>query len=109
MKTNIMKIFAIVALMIFVGAGVSLADGWKGDYGQRGNANGHFKPRAYQHCQHHVLPRPIYLEHRYYPVVVERHYYHEPVRYVAPAPIGFFFGMSVVDSGSAFSFGVSGR
>ena len=32
-----------------------------------------------------------------------------PVRYVAPAPSGFFFGMSVADAGSAFSFGVSGR
>jgi hypothetical protein len=41
--------------------------------------------------------------------VVERHYYQQPVRYVAPAPSGFFFGMSVADAGSAFSFGIGGR
>jgi hypothetical protein len=34
------------------------------------------------------------------------------VYYAAPAPpppSGFFFGMSVADAGSAFSFGMSGR
>jgi hypothetical protein len=40
---------------------------------------------------------------------VERHYYPAPVYYAAPAPSGFFFGMSVADAGSAFSFGLSGR
>ena len=36
MKINFLKILAIAALMIFIGAGVSLADGWKGDRGQSG-------------------------------------------------------------------------
>jgi hypothetical protein len=47
--------------------------------------------------------------HHYRQVVVERHYYTEPVYYATPAPSGFFFGMSVADAGSAFSFGLSGR
>jgi hypothetical protein len=108
MKSNFLKIFAITTLMIFIGAGVSLADGWKGDNGKRGHAYGRYKHRDYHHY-HYVPPRPVYVEHHYRPVVVERHYYPEPVYYAAPAPSGFFFGMSVADAGSAFSFGVSGR
>lgn len=42
MKADTLKIFAIAALMIFLGAGVSLADGWKGDHGKRGYAYGHY-------------------------------------------------------------------
>jgi len=38
MKTSIMKIFVIATFMIFVGTGVSKADGWKGDGGKRGYA-----------------------------------------------------------------------
>jgi hypothetical protein len=108
MKSNIMKIFAITTLMIFLGAGVSLADGWKGDRGKHGNAYGHYKQRDYHHY-HYALPRPVYVERHYRPVVVERHYYPAPTYYAAPAPSGFFFGMSVADAGSAFSFGMSGR
>jgi hypothetical protein len=108
MKTNILKIFAIVTLMIFVGAGVSLADGWKGDGGKRGYAYGHYKHGGYPHYQY-CAPRPVYVEHHYRPVVVERHYYQEPVYYAAPAPSGYFYGMSVMEPGMAFSFGVSGR
>jgi hypothetical protein len=103
-----MKIFAIAALVIFLGAGVSLADGWKGDRGKHGNAYGHYKQRDYHHY-HYAPPRPVYVERHYRPVVVERHYYPAPVYYAAPAPSGFFFGMSVADAGSAFSFGMSGR
>jgi hypothetical protein len=108
MKSNIMKIFAITTLMIFLGAGVSLADGWKGDRGKHGNAYGHYKQRDYHHY-HYAPPRPVYVERHYRPVVVERHYYPAPTYYAAPAPSGFFFGMSVADAGSAFSFGMSGR
>jgi len=108
MKNNIMKIFAIAALTIFLGAGVSLADGWKGDRGKHGNAYGHYKQRDYHHYRY-APSRPVYVERHYRPVVVERHYYPAPVYYAAPAPSGFFFGMSVADAGSAFSFGVSGR
>ena len=108
MKSNFMKILAIATLMIFLGAGVSLADGWKGDRGKHGNAYGHYKQRDYRHY-HYAPPRPVYVERHYRPVVVERHYYPAPVYYAAPAPSGFFFGMSVADAGSAFSFGMSGR
>jgi hypothetical protein len=112
MKTNILKILVIATLMIFFGAGVSLADGWKGDGGKRGHAYGHNKHGGYPHYQY-CAPRPVYVEHHYRPVVVERHYYPAPVYYAvyhaAPAPNGFFFGMSVAEAGSAFSFGIGGR
>ena len=108
MKTNILKILAISALMFLIGTGVSLADGWKGESGKPGHAYGHYKQSGYHHSHYYAPPRPVYVEHHYRPVVVERYYYHEPVRYVAPAPSGSFFGMSVADAGSAFSFGVSG-
>ena len=107
MKTNILKIFAIATLMIFIGAGVSMADGWK-ESGKRGNAYGHYKQKEYHHYQHYA-PRPVYVEHHYRPVVVERHVYHPPVVYRAPAPSGYFFGMSVMEPGMAFSFGVGGH
>ena len=108
MKINMLKIFAIATLMIIFGAGVSLADGWKGDGGRRGYAYGHYKHGGYPHYQY-CAPRPIYVERQYYPVVVERYVYHPPVVYQAPAPSGFSFGMSVADAGSAFSFGMAGR
>ena len=106
MKSNLLRILAITALMIFIGSGVSLADDDRGHY--RGRGYGHYIHRVHHHY-HYAPPRPVYVERHYRPVVVERHYYPAPVRYVAPAPSGFFFGMSVVDAGSAFSFGVSGR
>ena len=109
MKPNILKIFAIATLMVFVGAGVSMADGWKNESGKRGNAYGHSKQKEYHHYQHYAPPRPVYVEHHYRPVVVERHVYHPPVAYYAPAPSGYFFGMSVMEPGMAFSFGVGGR
>jgi hypothetical protein len=106
MKTNILKIFAIAALMIFVGAGVSMAGGWKNESGKRGYAYNHYKQTEY----HHYAPaRPVYVERHYYPAVVERHVYHPPVVYAAPPPSEYFFGMSVMEPGVAFSFGVSGH
>lgn len=108
MKKNATKILSIAVLMIFLGTGIALADGWKGDRGNNGHAYGHYKHGGY-HQYHYAPPRPVYVEHHYRPVVVERHYYHEPVRYVAPAPSGYFFGMSVMEPGMAFSFGVSGN
>ena len=109
MKSNFLKIFAISALMIFISAGVSLADDDRGHY--RGHGYGRYKHRVHHHY-HYAPPRPVYVERHYRPVVVERHYYPAPVYYAAPAPpppSGFFFGMSVADAGSAFSFGMSGR
>jgi hypothetical protein len=110
MKNNILKILAIATIMIFFGAGVSLADGWKGDHGKRGTAYGHYKKTEYRHYHHYAPPRPVYVEHNYRPVVVERHYYPAPVYYATPAPpSGYYFGMSVMEPGVGFSFGVSGR
>jgi hypothetical protein len=109
MKTNILKICVIATLMVFIGTSVSMADGWKGESDKRGNAYGHYKHREYRNYQHYAPPRPVYVERHYRPVVVERHVYYPPVVYQAPAPSGFFFGMSVVDAGTAYSFGVSGQ
>ena len=109
MKTNILKILSIATIMIFLGAGVSLADGWKNENGKRGHAYGHCKKTEYRHYHHYVPPRPVYVERHYRPVVVERHVYHPPVAYHAPAPSGYFFGMSVMEPGMAFSFGVGGH
>ena len=104
MKINTLKILFIIALILFIGAGVSLAD--DDCRFPRGYAYGHYKPKV---AHHYAPPRPVYVEHHYYPVVVKRHVYHQPVGYVAPAPSGYFFGISVSDAGTAFSFGVSGR
>ena len=101
MKTNILKIFAIAVVVTFVVGGVAMADGWKGEGGRKGHAYGHYKHGGYPHYGY-CAPRPVYVERQYYPVVVERHVY-------PPAPSGYFFGMSVVEPGVAFSFGVSGR
>ena len=108
MKINNLKIFAIASIMIFVGAGVSLADGWKDNGGKHGNAFGHYKQGRYQYYEY-CVSRPVYVERHYRPVVVERHVYHPPVVYQAPAPNGYFFGMSVMEPGMAFSFGMSGH
>lgn len=108
MKSNLMKMFVIAALTVFVGTGVSLADGWKNEGGPRGHAYGHYKQREYPHYPY-CAPRPVYVERQYYPVVVERHVYHPPVVYQAPARSGYFFGMSVIEPGVAFSFGVGGH
>lgn len=108
MKSNILKILVIATLIVFIGAGVSMADGWKNESGKRGNAYGHYKQKEYHHYQHYV-PRTVYVEHHYRPVVVERHVYHPPVVYQAPVPSGYFFGMSVMEPGMAFGFGMSGH
>ena len=107
MKTNIMKIFAIATFMVFIGAGVSMADGWNENGGNRGHAYGHYKEREYRRYQDYA-PTPVYVERYYRPVVIERHVYRQPVIYQAPAPSEFFFGMMVVEPGMAFSFRVGG-
>jgi hypothetical protein len=108
MKTKLLKILSFSALILVFGSGISLADGYRH---HRGHGHGHYKHRVH-HSYHHYYapPPPVYVEHCYRPVVVERRYYYEePVRYLAPAPSGFFFGVSAADAGSAFSFGISGR
>lgn len=106
MKSRLLKIWAVAALVIFLGAGVSLAGDDRGH--RRGHGDGRYRHRVHHHY-HYPPPRPVYVERHYRPVVVERHYYPAPVYYSAPAPSGFFFGMSVADAGSAFSFGIGGR
>lgn len=113
MRTRFFKIAAAAMVLFFIGTGISLAKDRRGLYHTRpGHAYGHYKhlgPPAhaygpkYSH-QHHY--------HHYrcsYPVVVQRYYYSPPVYYVAPAPTGYFFGMSAYEPGVAFSFGISGR
>jgi hypothetical protein len=109
MKSNNLKIFVIATLAVFIGAGVSMADGWKTDSEKRGNAYGHYRQKEYPLYQHFAPARPVYVEHHYRPVVVERHVYHPPVVYRAPAPSGYFFGMSVLEPGISFSIGVGGH
>ena len=100
-----LKILVVAALVTFIGAGVCLADGWNSEGGPRGHAYIHYKHGEYQYC----VPGPVYVERHYYPVVVERHVYHPPVVYQAPAPSGYFLGMSVMHPGVAFRFGISGH
>jgi hypothetical protein len=108
MKSNSLKVCAIVFLMTFMAAGVSLAGDDRGH--SRGHGYGPYKHGEHHHY-HHGPPRPVYVEHHYRPVIVERRYYPAPVYYAPapPPPCGFFFGMSVANAGSAFSFGLSGR
>jgi hypothetical protein len=103
MNSNALKIFVFAAIVTFIGAGVSLAGDDRGP--SRGNAYGHYK-HSHNHYHHYEPPRPVHVVHYYRPIVVERHYYCEPVRYVAPAPSAFFFGFSVAEPGTAFSFGI---
>jgi len=108
MQSKLLKICAIAAFVIVLGAGVSLAGDERGHH--RGRGHGHYQHRVHHHHYYrYAPPRPVYVERHYRPVVVERHYYPAPVYYLAPAPSGFFFGMSVADAGSAFSFGMGGR
>jgi hypothetical protein len=95
-KTNILKILAIATLMIFICTGVSMANGWRDNGGNRGHAYGHYNQRGYQHYQF-CAPRPAFVERQYYPVVVARHVYYPPVVYRAPASSGYLFGMSVME------------
>ena len=71
MKTKL-KIMAAAALMVLFASGVSFADGWKCEGGPRGHAYGHYKQPVHHHY-HYAPPRPVYVEHHYRPVIVERH------------------------------------
>jgi len=104
MKSNVLKILSVIFIFLFIGAGVSLAD--DDCRYPRGHAYGHYKQKV---RHHYAPPRPVYVEHHHYPVVVERHVYHPPVVYQAPSPSGYFVGISVFEPGMAFSFGVSGH
>jgi hypothetical protein len=108
MKTLKTVLFLAAAMVLLV-AGSAAADGWGPP---RGPAWGHAKygrPPVYR-C---APPRPVYVAPPVYyappPVVIERHYVVEPVRYVAPYPSGFFFGLAFADRRSGFSFGFAGR
>ena len=109
MKTNILKILTIATLMIFVGTGVSLADGWKGNGGRGGYAHGHYRHEGYPHYRY-CAPKPLPVVRYYRPVVVRPYVYYPPVVYAAPVPNGYFYGPpTVIRPGVAFSFGMSGH
>ncbi|MCU0539918.1 MAG: hypothetical protein MUF46_08555, partial [Desulfobacterales bacterium] len=117
-KTRLAKIAAAVMVLFFIGAGAALADGGKGrgHQGRPGHSYGYHKhhgPPA-----HVYAPRHVYHKHHHhyyhprYPVVVQKHYYSPPAYYYyypAPAPSGFYFGVSGYEPGFGFSFGLSGR
>lgn len=115
MRIRFGRIAAAVMVLFFINAGVSSAEGWKrrGHYGPPGHAHGYYKhngPPAHGHAPRYAYQRHYHHYHHHrYPVVVQKHYYQPPAYYVAPAPRGFFFGLSALEPGFAFSFGVSGR
>jgi hypothetical protein len=90
-KTNLMKIFVIATLMVFISTGVLLADGWRGDGGRGRYAYGHYKPGAYPHYRYYA-PRPYPVVRYYRPVVVNPYVYYPPVVYAAPAPSEYYYG-----------------
>jgi hypothetical protein len=109
MKNGWIKIVGIAALVIFLGAGMSFAGGRDCDNGRNyGHGYGHYQGKGhhphgpyYRPGYHYYAPRP------HYPVVVERRYYPAPPAVVYPSP-GFYFGMSAVQPGVSFGFGVQG-
>jgi hypothetical protein len=120
MNTRLLKIAAAGVVLFFIGAGVGFADGWKGrgHYGPPGRAHGytpHKGPPPKAPVLRHAYQKQRHYHHHYhayrprYPVVVHKHYYQPPAYYVAPAPRGYFFGMSAFEPGFGFTFGISGR
>jgi hypothetical protein len=108
-QNNIAKILSIAALIFLLAAGASLADDNRRH--PRGRGIGYYAHKADHHYHRYHCYTPCHVPHVHHhrPVVVERHYPHQPVRYVRPN--GFVFGFSVVDAaaGAAFSFGIGGR
>ena len=109
MKSNIWGIFAIAALIVGVGSGVSLADGWKGDGGRGGYGYGHYRHGGYSHYRY-CVPGPVPFARHHPPVVVRPNVYYPPVVYQAPAPSGYYYGMPpAIQPWIGFSFGVRGH
>jgi len=100
MKNGWIKIVGIAALVIFLGAGMSFAGGRDCD-NSRNYGHGYYHGGGHHPHGHYYAPRP------HYPVVVERRYYPAPPAVVYPSP-GFYFGMSAVQPGVSFGFGVRG-
>ncbi len=77
MKTNGLKILIILALMLFFGAGVSLADDRKGDNGKHRHHNSHKYRGDDDDHEHHG--RDDYRRYRGYrpEPVHHHHHYHE--------------------------------
>jgi hypothetical protein len=107
MKTGWVKIVGMAAILIFLCVGVSFAGGrYKdrdyhggGDHGYGHHNGGHGYHHGWGHRPYHY--RPSYHHHYNYRP------YCPPPRVVYPQP-GYFFGMSAVQPGVSFGFGVQG-
>jgi hypothetical protein len=107
MKTGWVKIIGMATIIILMSVGVSFAGGGHkgrdyhgGGYHGYGHGNGgHGYHQGWGHHPHHY--RPSYHHHSYYRP------YCSPPRVVYPQP-GYFFGMSSVQSGVSFGFGIQG-
>jgi hypothetical protein len=119
MKNGWIKIVGIAALVIFLGMGVSFAGGRDCDNG-RGYGHGYGQYRGgYYHPQGHPYGYGYshYRSGGYYPhyPYYGPSYYHSyrppcsvPPPVVHPSP-GYFFGMSAVQPGVSFGFGIQGH
>jgi hypothetical protein len=137
MKTNILKYLAMAVVAIFLSTGVALARDERRGYSQpKGHAYGHSKEnwhKKYDHDRYykgreHRYPSRYHQKNYYrdkyrknfYHKAYRKNYYHKEINehhhyYGSPAyygsPVyagGGFFGMSVVQPGFAWSFGVIG-
>ena len=123
MKAKLVKILMLSVVFAFFSAGVSMAQGWKGDRrnGPKAKAYSHFKQdnknhHKFQHNRHfqnHHRHKHFSKNHRYpncRPVVIHKYHHHHyrPCRHYRPHA-GVAFNLSVVDPNMAFSIGVKGR
>jgi hypothetical protein len=107
MKTGWIKIVGLAAMIVLMGVGVSFAGGRYKDYGHHGGGyhgysqhrGGHGYHNGWGHHPQHYRPGYHY-NHFYRP-------YCPPPRVVYPQP-GYYFGMSAVQPGVSFGFGVQG-
>jgi hypothetical protein len=124
MKTKLVKIILITAVIAFFSAGVSMAQDWKGDrhngpkdksfsHYKQDNKN-HHKFEHKRHFQNQYRHKKFSKERGYHrrPVVI--HKYHQPKHHYRPyrhyrSHTGIGFTLSVLDPNVAFSIALNGR
>lgn len=123
MKTKLVMIIVIAAVVAFFNSGVSMAQDWKGGRHNSPKAKGysHYKQdrnHKFEHNRHfqnqnrhkhfskhsRCYPRRPVVIHKYHN---HRHHYRPYRNYRSHAGIGF--SLSVLDPNAAFSIGVMGR
>jgi hypothetical protein len=106
MKTGWVKIVGIAAIFIFLGVGVSFAGGRYKDHGYEGGGYHGYGHHHGGHDRHGWGHPPYYYRPGYHHPYYYRPYC-PPPRVVYPQP-GYFFGMSAVQPGVSFGFGIQG-